>query len=106
MDSTTLIKPLFIFYILLASTNSDLLGKQFKTFVEENRLARHVIAFITLLTIVIMYGNLSSIAQAVAYSLIGYSVFIMSTKLDVQWNIIILMLLLGGFLYESYTHID
>lgn len=105
MNSTTLLKPLFLFYILLASSPSDLLGKQLKTFVEENRLAKHVIAYIALLTIIILYGNLESITQAIAYSLIGYAVFIMSTKLDAQWNIIIIMLLLASFLYESFTEI-
>lgn len=106
MNSTTIIKPLFIFYILLAGTGSnELLGKQFRTYIEENRLAKHIIAFTAFLTAVIIYGNPISVTQAIAYSLVGYTVFILSTKLDVQWNIIILLLLLAGFLYESHTEI-
>jgi hypothetical protein len=36
----------------------------------------------------------------VLYTVLGYILFIFTTKLDLQFNIIIFMLLLSGFLYE------
>lgn len=48
-----------------------------------------------------LIGGINNTYRAVIYSLIGYIWFILTTKLDVHWNVIIILLLLFGFLYES-----
>ena len=106
MDSTSLLKPLFIFYVMLSNAGSiDLLGKQYREMIQENRLAKHVVTFSVLLTFVILYGENESVTQAVALSLGLYALFLMTTKLDVQWNIIVVTILLFAFLYETHTDI-
>lgn len=89
-------KALLIFYILMASQyTSGLLGKQMRTFLEENRLAQHVIGFIMMVAIMKVL-NLNSYLSIIAYAL-----FVFSTKLDIQWNLIFILLLFLGYLYES-----
>lgn len=53
-----------------------------------------------LLTFIIIIGNVNNIEKAVIYAIIGYAFFIFTTKLDIQWTIIVVLLLLFGFIYE------
>lgn len=100
--SVSLARVLLIFYVLIASNfTENLMGKQLKTFFSENRIAQHLIAFIMILVLVIIIGNVDNMKRALVYSILGYVWFIFTTKLDIQWNIIILLGLLIVFLYES-----
>lgn len=101
-SNISLSRALLIFYIIIASNfTSDLFSKQLRTFFEESRLAQHLIGFIMMLVIVILVGGINNTYRAVIYSLIGYTWFIFTTKLDIHWNIIIILIMLFGFLYES-----
>lgn len=101
-SSISISKVLLIFYILIANNyTQDLLGKQFRSFLEENRMMQHIIAFILLLVIINLFSGINNPEKLLAFSFIGYTWFILSTKLDIQWNLIIIMLLFIGFLYES-----
>lgn len=101
-NSGSLAKVLLIFYVLVASNfTPNLMGKQLRTFLQENRIAQHVIAFTMLLVLVMLIGNVTNLSQALVYTLIGYLFFIFTTKMDIQWNIIILLALLVFFFYEN-----
>ena len=102
MENKSLLTALLVFYVIIASNfTNGLFSKQLKTYFEESRLAQHVIGFIMMLVLIILIGGTTNIYRALIYTLIGYTWFIFMTKLDIQWNIIILLLLLFGFLYES-----
>lgn len=101
-ENASLARVLLIFYVIVASNfTSNLMGKQLKNFLEENRIAQHIIAFIMMLVLVIVIGNVNDIKKAVAYSLLGYLWFIFTTKMDIQWNLIIILALLTIFIYEN-----
>lgn len=95
-------RALLIFYVLIASHfTTDLFAKQFKKFLGDNRIAQHVIGYITMLIIIMNVAGIQDTKPAMLYSLIAYIWFIFTTKLDLQWNMIIVLLLLFGFLYEN-----
>lgn len=100
MESTITI--LLFFYLILASNFTDnLFSKQLQAVFHENRYAQHLIAFTMLLTIIMIIGKVASIEMGILYAILGYAWFILTTKLDIQWSITLILLLLFGFIYES-----
>ena len=98
----SLSKTLLIFYVVIASQyTGNLLGKQMREFIQENRIAQHIIAFTMLLVLINLVGGVKDMKKGILYSLVGYVWFIFTTKLDIQWNLIIILLLVVGYLYES-----
>jgi hypothetical protein len=98
----SLSRALLIFYIIIASQfTTGLMGKQMRNFLEESRIAQHLVGFILMLVLVMMAGNVTEVGKAVLYSIIGYVWFIFTTKLDIQWNLIIIIMLFVGFVYET-----
>ena len=101
-DSGSLARVLLIFYVLVASNYThNLMGKQLQNYLEENRIAQHIIAFIMMLVLIIIVGKVKDFKKALAYSLLGYLWFIFTTKMDIQWNLIIIISLLIIFMYEN-----
>ena len=101
-SQTSIAKVLLIFYLLVASNYTDnLMAKQMKEYLNSNRFAQHIIGFLTLIVLVTMVGGITDTRSALVYSLIGYTWFIFSTKLDIHWNIVILTLLFIGYMYEN-----
>lgn len=98
----SLTRVLLLFYLTIANNFTDnLFSKQLKTFLNDNRYAQHMIAFIMMLVFIMMIGGVSNIDTGIFYSVIFYTWFIFTTKLDIQLNIIIILLLFFGFIYES-----
>jgi hypothetical protein len=101
-NKLSLSQSLLIFYITVASSfTKGLFNNQMITHIENNRLVQHVIAYILLLVILNTFGGIENIEKTVMYSLIGYIWFILTTKLDIQINIIIVIILLIGYIYEN-----
>ena len=101
-SQTSIAKVLLIFYLLVASNYTDnLMAKQMKEYLHSNRIAQHFIGFLTLIVLVTMVGGITDTRSAIVYSLIGYVWFIFSTKLDIHWNIVLLVLLFIGYMYEN-----
>jgi len=95
-------KILLLFYILTANNyTGDLMGKQWREFLQENRIGKHLVAFIMMLILIIMFGNVKDTSMAIFYAVIGYSWFVFTTKMDIQWNVIVLLTLLLVFLYQN-----
>jgi hypothetical protein len=101
-SNISLSKALLVFYVIIGSQfTGNLLGKQLRTFVEENRIAQHVIGFILMAVLINIIGQVNEVDKIFLYSVVGYIWFVLTTKLDIQWNIIIIMLLLVGFVYDN-----
>jgi hypothetical protein len=98
----SLLSSLLIFYLLISNgTTNDLMGKQMKTYLKTNRLAQHVVAFIMMFVLMILVGGFVDIKQASIHAIFAYVWFIFTTKLDIQWNVMVVAILLFGFLYEN-----
>jgi hypothetical protein len=100
---------ILLVYIIISSSHcSNLFSNSFKKAVETNRYLQHIILIILIMTLMIIFGNpfvieVSSNHQinVLVMTLLVYIWFIMTTKLDIAWNIGILLILTIYFLYES-----
>lgn len=97
----SLLNILLLYYLIQANNKSDLLGHQFKEYLENNRIAEHLIAFLLLFVLIIIIGKVNDIKIGLSYSMLAYLWFILSTKLELQFNIMILLILVFGFIYEN-----
>jgi hypothetical protein len=98
----SLSKVLLVFYLLITTNfTNNFVSKQLKSFFEENRLAQHTIAIISLLVLITSIGGVVDTKNAVMYTIIGYVWFLFTTKLDIHWNIAIILILLSGYLFEN-----
>lgn len=102
-QNISIIKVLLLFYVLTSnSLLQPLLSKQWNTMVQNNRLIQHIIGFTTMMTLVALVSeNNTNYLNIMAYSLVGYLWFIFSTKMDIHWNIIIMIILLVAYLHEN-----
>ena len=102
-------KILLLTYIIIASSYcSNLFSNGLKKAIETNRYVQHIILILLIMTLMILFGNpfgvqLSSshTFNIVIITLLIYVWFILTTKLDLSWNIGIIILLAIYFLYES-----
>lgn len=96
-------------YIIIASSYcSNLFSNSLKKAIESNRAVQHLILIIFIMSLMIIFGNPFVVEitnnqqiNIVIMSLLVYVWFIMTTKLDITWNICILILLTIYFLFES-----
>jgi hypothetical protein len=96
-------------YIIIASGYcTNLFSNGLKNAIQNNKYAQHIILILLIMALMICFGNpfgveITSNQQVniVIMSLLVYVWFIMTTKLDLAWNIGILILLTIYFLYES-----
>lgn len=104
----SLTKVLLLFYIF-ASGNAlfPLLSKQWKYTLENDRLTQHLLGILTMLSFVIIISNGQFSNQRIfVYTFIAYIWFIISTKMDLQFNIIIYGSLLFLYLYMNNNDIE
>ncbi len=101
----SLVKVILIFTLFSIYTESPLISHQLRDYINDNRIMRHIIGFITLLVLITMINSTYKMKltnlQLLVYSLLGYLWFLFSTKMDLHINLIFLMLLLAGYLYET-----
>ena len=101
-SQTSLAKVLLIFYVLIATGSADsLMSKQMKSYIQSNRYIQHIIGFLTMIILVTLVGGIVDTRSAIIYALVGYIWFVFSTKLDIHWNMVILILLFIGYMYEN-----
>ena len=96
-------KIMLIFYVLTSSSAlSPLLSKQWKQNLENDRIAQHILGIMTMLALVILVSDGKfSIQRILSYTATGYIWFILSTKLDLQLNIVIMGSLITFCLYQN-----
>jgi len=101
-NNTSLSKVLLIFYLVIATNfTNNLVSKQLREYINNNRLVQHFIALLSLLVLITSIGGVVDTHKAIMYTIVGYLWFLFTTKLDIQWNIIILLILTYGYLYEN-----
>lgn len=102
-QNISIVKILLLFNVLISgSLLKPLLSKQWNEMVQNNRLIQHIIGLTTMITLVTLISEgHSGYLHIIAYSLAGYLWFILSTKMDIHWNIMVMILLLGSYLYEN-----
>ena len=107
-------KVLLLTYIIIASSYcSNLFSNGLKKAIESNRYVQHLILIILIMSLLIIFGNPFGVQisschtfNLVIITLLIYAWFILTTKLDLAWNIAVIILLAIYFLYESKNTID
>lgn len=96
-------------YLILASPYcTNLFSSSLKTEIENNRYAQHLILLVLIITLLIMFGNPfgfevgdNNLLSSIITGLVVYIWMIFTTKLDLRYNIGIVIILFLYFLYES-----
>lgn len=97
--------PLLFYIITAANSQYRLqLSIQLNNYISENNYIQHIIGFATLFILITLNNKLST-QHALLYTSICYIWFILSTKLDLHWNIIIIVLLFIGYIIENNNKI-
>lgn len=107
-------KVLLLTYIIIASSYcSNLFSNGLKKAIESNRFVQHLILILLIMSLMILFGNpfgvqisSSHTINILILTLLIYVWFILTTKLDLAWNIGIIILLAIYFLYESKSSLD
>lgn len=107
-------KVLLLTYIIISSSFcSNLFSNGLKKAIESNRFVQHMILILLIMSLMILFGNpfgveisSSHTFNIVIITLLIYVWFILTTKLDLAWNIAIIILLAIYFLYESKNTVD
>lgn len=100
-SNINIVKILLIYYAINLNTQSTLLSKQMVTLLGENRYLKHLIGFLTLIILInIFYENLE-LSDTFLFGSIIYLLYLLATKLDIQFNIVIL-----GALFTSYIYLN
>lgn len=105
--SISLSKAVLVFYMLIASNfSTNIMSKQLKSYIEDNRLVQHLIGLISMIILITTFGKVADVRVAVIYAVVGYLWFLLTTKLDIHINVIVIILLLVGYLFETQLDID
>ncbi|VBB18437.1 hypothetical protein YASMINEVIRUS_900 [Yasminevirus sp. GU-2018] len=103
---TSLAKILLVYYLLVASNcTENLMSKQTKEFINESRYAQHVIGLMLMFVLITLFNEQLDVRYAFAYAILGYIWFVFSTKLDIHWNMVIVILLFVGYLLDSSSRV-
>jgi Ca2+/Na+ antiporter len=107
-------KILLLTYIIIASNYcSNLFSNSLKNAIENNRYVQHLILIILIMALLIIFEQGNSIKftsnnhiNVIIMTLIIYTWFILITKLDLAWNIAIMIMLVIYFFYENKKNND
>jgi hypothetical protein len=96
-------KIILMFYVLISSAGLfPLLSKQWKKTLENDRVAQHLLGILTILSLTILVSNGKfSIQRIFVYTVLGYLLFIFSTKMDLHFTIMVIVLLISFYLYQN-----
>jgi chromate transport protein ChrA len=107
-------KILLLTYIIIASNYcKNLFSNSLKNAIENNRYVQHLILIILIMSLLIIFEQGNSIKftsnkhiNVLIMTLIIYTWFILTTKLDLAWNIAIMIILIIYFFYENNKNND
>lgn len=98
---------LLVYLILSSRYCSDLFSSSLQMELENNRLAQHIILLIMIITLLLMFGNplgieigKNEMMNSLIVGFIIYVWFILTTKLSLEYNIMVLLILGLYFLFE------
>jgi hypothetical protein len=100
---------LLLTYVIISSNYCNaLISKEMKETIENNKIAQHFILLVLIMVLMSLFGNPLNLDFAgnetlnlVIVSSLVYVWFILTTKLSVEWNFGVLVLLCIYFLYEN-----
>lgn len=98
----SLAKVLLIFYIFSHAASSSLFSPELNKLLQD-RKAQHVLAFITTMVIVGELTPISDPKEVIFYATLTYILFLLSTKMRYQWNMLLVVLLVAGYLYDLHN---
>jgi hypothetical protein len=104
MSDLSITKIILLFYMLLGnSLLQPLLSKQWVETVNNDRMIQHIIGMTTMLTLsILVAGENENYENIVAYAFVGYVWFLFSTKIDIHFNVILVILLLANYMYDYH----
>ncbi len=94
------IKILLIFYLFqMGSLSNHTMGKQMQEYIQDNRIAKHLINFMFIFVLIsVLYQNRENSDIAISTTIV-YLLYLLTTKLDLQFNIVIIGLMFVFFYY-------
>lgn len=107
MNKTSLLKIMLLFY--LTTTNNytrSLHSSQLHRYISGNRYAQHFVGALTMMVMINMFLQISNTTDLAVYTIIGYSWFVLTTKLDLVWALPLIGVLIVGFLFDSKVQDD
>jgi len=103
-SNTTIQNSLFYLYLIIGvSYLNNLYSNKLNQYLNQNKYAQHLLGFIILLVIINLSG-VSDFLPAIGYTLITYSLFILTTNMDLYWTLIFLSILLFSYFYKNYSN--
>jgi hypothetical protein len=108
MENIFDIKVFLLFYLLqMTDLSTNTLGKQLREYIQENRISHHVINFIFIFVLLSLELKKQDapVNQLALNSITIYLLYILSTKVDLQFNVIILALCIIYYLYQRNVQI-
>jgi hypothetical protein len=98
----SLSKAVLIFYLLLGNNfTNELFSGQLSEFVRNNRYSQHMTGYLIMMLIINSVGQVTNVQKSLLYTTIAYLWFVFTTKLDLQWSLLIIGFMVFGLLYES-----
>jgi hypothetical protein len=99
----SIVKILLSFFIISSSSVLfPLLSKQMKDMLQNNRIAQHILGILVMMSLVILYSNGEFCVQRIVmYTSICYLAFILSTKMDLQFSLMLVLSFLLVLLYQN-----
>ena len=95
------IRILLILYLSqLSGLTNNTLGKQLKEFVYSNRLIQHIINLVFLFVLISLFDQGISLNNIIISGISIYFIYLLTTKLDLQFNLIILTLFIVYYFYK------
>ena len=96
---------LLLFYLAVSSNFiGDLLSKPMQDLFTNNLWAKHLLGFVIMLYTVTFSAGVDSLLSAFKFTITLYFWFLLTTKLSLTWNLIILGVLIIGFALEKYQN--
>jgi hypothetical protein len=90
----------YIYIFQLHNFSKDIIGKQLREYISENKSTQHIINFIVILVLISVFDRERSITELLKDTTIVYFFYLLTTKLDLQFNIIILFGILFFYFYK------
>ena len=96
------IKYLLLLYLVqMTSLTNNTLGKQLKEYVYSSREMQHIINITFLMVLISILDDSRTFNNLVLTSLIIYIFYLFSTKLDLQYNLILLGIIISYYFYKK-----
>ena len=96
---------LLLFYIAVSGNFlGELFSRSMQEFFTNNRWAKHMIGFITMLFSITYATGITKLTPALIMTFILYFWFLLTTKMSPAWNFGIIIVLLFSFILEKYKN--